>query len=1379
MLLQTAVTEAFNPEDPSKTTRVRVVLDTGSQHTYVTDTVRRELGLTTGGERNLSIVTFGSSEAKRRVCKYMTIALQCKDGSSRQLTVFSVPMICQPLAPSSMSEHLHRFPHLTGLELADDLSSDSPHEVGLLIGSDHYWEFLTGRIHRGEEGPVAVETRLGWVLSGPILNPSPSMGLMTYSLRIDTMIPESQTLDDTLQSFWELESFGVPTTDKTAYDEFCEKITFRDGRYEVCLPWKNPRPILHNNFELCVKRLRGLLTRLRGDHEILKEYDAVIRAQIERGIVEPVNSTAEAHVSSVHYLPHHPVIRRDKETTKLRVVYDAPAKCTGPSLNECLHAGPKFDQRIFDILVRFRAHRVAFTADIEKAFLMISLAPEDRDFVRFLWVDDPSNPDSELQLLRFTRVVFGVTSSPFLLNATVRYHMESHTATHKRLVERVVRGMYVDDVICGAPTNQEAYTLYSESKKLLKAAGFNLRKFASNAADLQLRVHQEEAASQSSNLSEPEDPLSAKCELKVLGVEWNTSIDQLSYTFEPVLKAAVDTEPTKRGVVSAVGKFYDPIGYLAPIVIKFKVFMQALCEAKIGWDERLPEPLSLRWQCLVSDLEGAKSISIPRPYLDKIPEEVVSYKLCGYCDASLTAYAAVVYLLLETESGAYVRFVACKTRVSPLKKQTIPRLELLSALLLARLMSIVSKILESEITIKERVYFTDSTVTLYWIQRSQKVWKPFVQNRVSEIRELTDLGRWRHCPGAENPADLPSQGIAPTELLSNSLWTNGPSITPISVWTENTLQPEEPMPIGCETELRASEKSVTTGLLTRDVTDMSDIVKIDNFSSLNRVIAVTAQVLRFCSILKRRTSSGLCTSFDGREMEVAERLLIQSAQEHLRESKKFKQWQKQLRIFTDQDGVMRCQGRIGNAETVPYSAKYPILLPAEHYFTRLCVLDAHRKVLHCGVKATLTELRSRFWLVRGRSMVKKILHGCALCRKHEGPAYHIPPPPLLPTFRVQEAPPFSHTGVDFAGPLYVKVPESKQVKTWITLYTCCVTRAVHLDLVPDLTTSAFLRSFKRFSARRGFPVLMISDNGRTFKAAAREIQSVFSSPDVKQYFVQQGINWKFNVPRAPWWGGIFERLVRSVKRCLRKILGQAKLTYEELLTVLAEVELVLNSRPLTYVSAGDLEEPLTPSHLMYGRRILSLPDHLVNDEEDEFDAHEVVNSRLRYLNRTLNAFWKRWRREYLLELREAHRHCKSSGTSQIITGDVVVVHDENQPRSQWKLGLVEQVKSGADGQVRAVSVRVMTNGKSRLLSRPIQRLYPLEVRRCGDDETQEQIDPPEIDAEFEHQQDVSSQTPDTELADSRSSRPERSAAIRARDRIWPKLLPILQTEIEH
>ena len=197
---------------------------------------------------------------------------------------------------------------------------------------------------------------------------------------------------------------------------------------------------------------------------------------------------AGSHNNITHYLPHHPVVREDKSTTKLRIVYDASAKTCGPSLNECLYAGPKFGQSIIDILLRFRTHRTALAADIEKAFLMISIAPHDRDVLRFLWVDDISKKSPKIMTLRFTRVVFGVSSSPFLLNATIKHHMQKYREIYPEFVKTFARSIYVDDVTYGASDDDAAFELYVKSKKVLAEGGFNLRKFVSNSQSLQRRI---------------------------------------------------------------------------------------------------------------------------------------------------------------------------------------------------------------------------------------------------------------------------------------------------------------------------------------------------------------------------------------------------------------------------------------------------------------------------------------------------------------------------------------------------------------------------------------------------------------------------------------------------------------------------------------------------------------------------------------------------------------------------------------------------------------------------------------------------------------------------------------------------------------------------
>ena len=293
---------------------------------------------------------------------------------------------------------------------------------------------------------------------------------------------------------------------------------------------------------------------------------------------------------------------------------------------------------------------------------------------------------------------------------------------------------------------------------------------------------------------------------------------------------------------------------------------------------------------------------------------------------------------------------------------------------------------------------------------------------------------------------------------------------------------------------------------------------------------------------------------------------------------------------------------------------------------------------------------------------------------------------------------YTQLGVNFAGPVYVKniyTRDKKTYKAYIALFTCASTRGIHLELTPDLSAQAFVRSLQRFIGRRGVPSFIVSDNRKTFKNAT-----------VKKFIRQYNITWKFNVARAPWWGGFFERLVRSVKRCLKKTLGNARISFEEFETVLSQVEGILNSRPLTYVHE-EMSQPITPSTLCVGRGLLSSPLSQQRDVND--NVFDDTRKRERFLRRVLNHFCERWRKEYLTELREQHEVRNRSTGDSISHGDIVVVHEDKIPRQLWKVGRIENLLRGRDGNVRAAIVETTSEGRTQHLQRPIQRLYPIEI----------------------------------------------------------------------
>ena len=323
-------------------------------------------------------------------------------------------------------------------------------------------------------------------------------------------------------------------------------------------------------------------------------------------------------------------------------------------------------------------------------------------------------------------------------------------------------------------------------------------------------------------------------------------------------------------------------------------------------------------------------------------------------------------------------------------------------------------------------------------------------------------------------------------------------------------------------------------------------------------------------------------------------------------------------------------------------------------------------------------------------------------------------------------------------------------------------RAVHLELVPDLTARAFICCLKRFTARRGIPQRIVSDNSKTFKSANKVLRSLLNTPEVQQHFRDPHIEWLFILEKAPWWGGFFERMIQSVKRCLRKVIGKAILTYDELGTVLAEMEATLNSCPISYLSSEDIEEPLTPSHLMPGRRLLTLPDFMGHEDHPTFgdaDPKEDLTRRMRHLSQILEHFWKRWRNEYLSGLRESHcygRKSKPAGTS-IAIGDIVLIYDPSQPRTLWRIGRVVKLLPGLDGAVRGASLQVRSSTRSTLIQRPIQKLYLLESSMS--------FDPNSVtDSEFQPTVRLTHSDDETQSSET-ESRPRRVAAQVARYRL--------------
>ena len=1360
--LQTALAAVEGKEG----SRVRVLYDSGSQKTFVTEKTVARLKLEPLREEKLGVKTFGSSEPEIAMRKVYGIPLvPLSGGKSILIEAFMIDEI-STVANYHIDVINNAYPHLMNIEFSD-FSDEDYLEIDVLIGANYLWSFQDGHVIRGGRNqPVAIETALGWVISGPLegKNSDHSSFVNSVCHVIDPFpLPDKNAsdVDKNMHKLWDLDTLGIRVEDEV-HKSVIDNISFTGTRYSVGLPWKVGHGPVPDNYNNAFVRLKSQVKKLEKSPQVFEEYHNIIKEQEKAGIIEQVSDSNLS--SKVSYLPHRAVIRSDAETTKVRIVYDASCsdRKTGVSLNDCLHVGPPLTPLMFDMLIRFREKPIVLVGDIEKAFLNIEVDPTDRDVLRFLWIKDINAENPEIVTYRFNRVVFGVNSSPFLLNAVLQFHINRYREIDPKFGECMSKGFFVDDLVTTHTDVNEAFSLFMKAKERMSEGGFKLRKWKTNDRSLAYKINEDEVESKTgTKLARNED----SSKTKVLGLAWDKDQDLLEFNLDKVAEG--EGLVTKRYILSRIAALFDPLGLISPVTVTAKVLFQDLCLEKLGWDDPLPKDKLLRWEKWLKGLKDMQVITTPRCMLDGLEGQILKTSLHGFGDASKKAYCATVYLVCETTEGIYSKLISSKTRIAPLKSLTIPRLELMAARILVNLIDTVKKALSSDTKIDEVKYWTDSIAVLYWIQNKCD-WKPFVQHRVNEILTQSRKEDWGHVVGLENPADIGSRGASPSQLVGNNLWWGGPN------WLKGEKE-SWPQALPVEESIEVKEEMKGQVVLTSTVESINtvgSVIDINRHSSLGKLLRVTAFVKRFISNLKRKKEGAvvITENLDAEDIQNAEKEWIKDAQVYLMGQSEYLKYKEQLGVVSNGEFLV-CQGRMEFSDLVE-TAKKPILLPKGHKFTDFVISDCHERVHHCKEKSTLAELRTRFWVPKGRQYVKRVIRNCFICKRLEGRPFNAPQIAPLPSFRVTEAPPFSRIGVDFAGPLFCKTSNNQTMKVYIVLYTCCVTRAIHLDLVHSLDASTFLNSFRRFTSRRGTPTLVVSDNAKNFKATASLLRKFFMNESVTNFMRSRRISWRFNLPRCPWAGGMFERMVQSVKRCLRKVLGNARLTSEELHTVIVEIECTLNSRPLTY--QYETEEVLTPSHLLYGHRLSPFALQMSLDIHNSEINDSKLIKRFLFLQKKLAHFWNRWKSEYLADLREQHKLSKTYSNS-ISEGDFVLVQDEQTKRGQWKMGIIQSFIKGRDGNIRGVNIRMSGKGKSHLCTRPLQKVFPLEISCSKDTDKKEgKAENKDVDKEVREEGtegNVAEENIDLENVRNRGVYPKRAAA---RDAQWKTRLMLDQ-----
>ncbi len=1279
--------------------KVNVMLDPCSTSSYVSEDAAHELGLH-GQTLNLTIAGTGGIEIQKRSRRVELNVTSLDRSFTAPVQAHVLDNIAGDTPAIQWCELRKKWPHLQDVPF-DPVSKRQ--QIDVMLGSDHpIFHHVLNEIHGSlPNDPIARLTNLGWVCFGPTLvdefrRESRSHFTRTYrTQQVDRQPPP----EDILRKFWDLEVLGIKDTgnqqamtvdERAATAAVAGTLKFEGGRYEVGIPWKHGEPDLSSNYDAAILRLESQERSLRKKGtDIVETYGKILQEYEKKGYIAKVPTSI---AKEQWFLPHFPVIKPSKHTTKVRIVFDAAMKHGGKSLNDCILPGPKLQREIVDVLTRFRRAPIALSADISEMFLQVGLQEKDRPYHRFLWRD--VDPSREPDVYEFRRLLFGNTASPFCAQYVVHAHAQAHADTFPAAAESVDNAMYVDDLLDSSETTETAHDLQQQLSDLLGMAGFRLRKWTSNEPSVVASIPENDRL-MAVEINKEEPPRT-----KTLGVMWEPERDAFSFTVDP----PDNSKPlTKRNVLSAIATVYDPLQFLAPFLVRAKILMQEIWRAGLDWDESLPDDLAIKWKRWSTELLQLPNVFIPRCLRLPKPQRK---ELHFFSDASKDAYAAVSFLVCHYDDGSSSsRLVASKCRVAPAKVMTIPRLELMGAILSTRLAQSLLRVL----TVGRVVFWTDSENVWYWVRNHSKQFKPFVANRIAEIQRTTSPEQWRHVPGKQNPADLATRGLSATELADSTLWLEGPPFLKgdESAWPST---PSRPTTVSDHCETRVTQTHLG------NVTNVSLEIDPNNFSSFHRLCRVTAWIRRYMANCKRRSNE---TRQRGRVLLPAE--ILHSEQFWIKQAQKdgFPQGARtgcllRLNPKNDSNGLLRMDGRLKHADELSYDSRHPIFLPKEHVVTRLIVMEAHKQLGHgTGVEQVLTQLRSRFWVVKGRRVVRNVVESCVECRRRFSNKTAQQKMAPLPQPRFQSMRAFERVGVDYGGPYLTKQGRGKsRSKRYLCLFTCLATRAVHLEMAYSLDTSSFINAFTRMVSRRGTPVYVISDNGTNFVGAERELRELIQALDQDQITQQttkyHPIDWKFNPPSAPHFGGVFEAMIKSAKKAIKIVLGNADITDEELQTAICGAEKLLNSRPITYVSS-DVNDPvpLTPNHLIIGQLGgVFAPEALDHDE--------VYNPRNRWhrVQQLLQSFWKRWRKEFLPRINVTKKwfHPRHN----LKSGDVVLIAETQANRGEWPLARVIEAYPGSDGLVRAVKVK----SKNKEYIRPVHRLCPLEYVDEGEDNEQ-------------------------------------------------------------
>jgi hypothetical protein len=1134
-----------------------------------------------------------------------------------------------------------------------------------------------------------------------------------------------------VEKFWELEHIGIKDNISTpgmsknfrrpreewspqelAVD--AKMVVVRNDKenfYTCSIPWKNVPPKLRNNLHMVKTRQERTNSDalLKAKNTSKEAIDAIFLEQVKKGYIEEITNPAEINREDCNYIPYFPVVRQDRSTTKVRIVFDAAAKNRDKlSLNSQIEKGPNRLQDLFGILLRFRQHNIALTADISEMFLQCRLDEKDRRYHRFWWNG---------KIWQWTRVLFGNLASPDISQKVLCLNAELFREEFPKAAEAISDNMYMDDVLKSVETVKEAIQLATELPPLNERAGMKICKFECNDVKVMKTIPK---SLHSTKVDLDKETGSIFDPTKVLGIIWNANTDcfQFKSKFKNIDEFFAQQNITdfkgwtKSLILRFAATVYDPLGLISPFTVRSRKILQRLWQEKLGWTDLIPESYQSKWCEWLNELiNDAHKINIPRSF-DFAKGK--NYTLHVFVDASTEAYAAAVFVRVEDSRGAKgSKFVeshlmTAKSRVTPAKAESVSRLELNSAVIGLRLghAAAIAYCMDP----KQIYFWTDSMNVLYWINTPANKLKTFVSNRVGQIQAHSESKQWRHVPTDQNPADIATRDISMIDMVNSELWWKGPKFLelPETNWPPEFKPPERSESSEVNNELKKLFSGDVNTIMSADKNPKDKLSCLD---PANYSVGKVYNGFRKLLSITTRLFSVMIRHFDLTWIQCQEKakayLVRKSQQEdpYLRtvidklSQKEAMLELKELSPFLDESGILRSASRLPDTEHISYNIRCPMILRKHSSLSKLIAQSMHQQFEHpVGRQMAKNQTREQGYLILGLdNLFREIKKSCLTCKAKENEPYNQQMADL-PKYRFEQPlQAFAKTGLDFAGPFHIKQGRAKhRLKSYILVFTCLQTRAVHLEATHDQSTSSVLNSFSRFIDMRGMPTEFLSDNWKSFTSPEKELQTWVRDLDEDLLIRQTCANatWRFTPPYGPHHGGIYETMVKATKRAFSSLFTEADLNMDEFRTALCRVAALLNSRPITRVKDENSIQILTPNHFLIGRLGGAVAtEDLDNPVERWKKIHSIINK-----------FWKQFLCEYIPLLSKRGKWHTAKENIQV--GEVVLQLDPNTPRGQWKLAVVEEIFPSNDGKVRRCRIRTTVGSYER----PITKLVPLEFR---------------------------------------------------------------------